>query len=291
MDHALEWPIRGWEAVESGALTARQLRRLFEPVYPGVHIPRGTEPSAVQRARAAWLWSRRDGVIAGMSAAAMLGAKWIEPGLPAELIHTNRRPPPKLVVYTDDLAVGETQYLDGAALTTTARTAFDIGRRLDLEDGVQRIDALMNATDVKVGEIELVAALHPGVRGLKQLRHTLDLVDGGAESPWESLTRLLFVQNGFPRPETQIPVLDDYGVLVAVIDMGWRDYLVGVDFEGAHHWTNTRQRHWDAERFTRLPELGWKDFRVTSRMVRSGHRLLLDRVGTALVARGCVKTW
>lgn len=221
----------------------------------------------------------------------MLGAKWIEPGLPAELIHTNRRPPPLLIVHTDDVAAGETQRIGGMEVTTAARTAFDIGRRLELEDGVQRIDALINATDVKVGDIESVAALHPGVRGMAQLRSTLDLVDGGAESPWESATRLLFVQAGFPRPETQIPVFDAYGVLVAIIDMGWRQYLVGVDFEGAHHWTNARQRHWDVERYTRLPELGWNDFRVTSRMVRHARRLVLDRVGEALIARGCPKTW
>lgn len=291
MGEEIPWPLRGWEAIQAGVLTARALRRLYIPVYPGVHIPRGAELSAAQRARAAWLWSRREGVIAGLSAAAVLGSKWIEPGLPAELIHTNRRPPPQLVVHTDNLAVGETQYIDGAAVTTPARIAFDIGRRLDLEPAVQRIDALMNATDVKVGDIEAVAAAHPGVRGLENLRRTLELVDGGAESPWETLTRLLFVQANFPPPQTQIPVLDGYGILVAVIDVGWREYLVGVDFEGAQHWTNVRQRHWDAERFTRLPELGWQDFRVTSRMVTHGRRLLLDRVGAALIGRGCPKTW
>ena len=84
-------------------------------------------------------------------------------------------------------------------------------------------------------------------------------------------------------------MFDAYGVLVAIIDMGWRQYLVGVDFEGAHHWTNARQRHWDVERYTRLPELGWNDFRVTSRMVRHARRLVLDRVGEALIARGCPK--
>jgi hypothetical protein len=78
----------------------------------------------------------------------------------------------------------------------------------------------MNATDVKVADIESVVAQHPGVRGQAQLRRTLNVVDGGAESPWESLTRLLFVEAGFPRPETQIHVHDRYGVLVAVIDMG-----------------------------------------------------------------------
>jgi hypothetical protein len=287
----LEWPFRGWEAIDAGRLTARQLRRLHVPVYPGVHMPRGVDLSAVRRATAAWLWSQRRGVLAGLSAAAMLGTRWVEPHMPAELIHTNRRPPSNLLVHTDDLATGETRLIGRMTVTTPARTAFDIGRRMKLDAGVQRIDALMNATDLKVAEIESVAALHPGVRGLTQLRQTLELVDGGAESPWESLTRLLFVQNGFPPPETQIPVRDEYGVLVAVIDIGWRDYLVGVDFEGAHHWTDARQRHWDAERFTRLPELGWQDFRVTSRMVCRAQRLILNRVGAALIARGCPKTW
>ena len=83
---------------------SRELRRFYTPVYPAVHIPRGAELSAAQRAKAAWLWSRRRGVIAGLSAAAMLGTKWIEPGLPAELIHTNRRTPPMLDVHTDAVA-------------------------------------------------------------------------------------------------------------------------------------------------------------------------------------------
>ena len=291
MGEELAWPIRGWEAVEADVLSVRELRRFYVPVYPGVHVPRGAELSAVQRSRAAWLWSRRRGVVAGLSAAAMLGAKWIDPGLPAELIHTNRRQPPLLVVHSDDVAAGETQRVGGMNVTTAARTAFDIGRRVGLESGVQRVDALMNATDVKVSDIESVAALHPGVRGLKQLRRTLELVDGGAESPYESLTRLLFVRAGFPRPETQIPVLDEYGVVIAVIDMGWRQYLVGVDFEGAHHWTDPKQRRWDVERYTRLPELGWTDFRVTSGMVHNTPRVILNRVGAALIARGCPKTW
>ncbi len=291
MGEDVQWPLRGWEAVEAGLLSVRELRKFYIPVYPGVHIPRGVELSAAQRARAAWLWSRRMGVVAGLSAAAMLGAKWIDPGLPAELVHTNRRPSAMLTVHTDGLEMGETRRVHGMLATTAARTAFDIGRRLQLVEGVQRVDALMNATDVKVGDIESVAELHAGVRGLTQLRRTLDLVDGGAESPYESLTRLLFVQAGFPRPETQIPVLDEYGVLVAVIDLGWREYLVGVDFDGAHHWTDPRQRRRDAERYTRLPELGWTDFRVTSSMVHHTPRGILNRVGAALIAGGCPKTW
>jgi hypothetical protein len=84
----------------------------------------------------------------------------------------------------------------------------------------------------------------------------MTFVDGGAESPYESLTRVLLLQAGFPRPQTQIRVLDGDGRIVARIDLGWPDYRVGVDFEGAHHWTDPRQRAADAERYWLLPGSG-----------------------------------
>ena len=289
--HTLSWPFRADEALEAGGLTFRELRRFHRAIYPGVWAPRGVELSASDRARAAWLWSRRGGVIAGLSASAMLGAKWIDGDLPAELVHTNRRPPELITVRTDELHPGEILAVRGLPVTTPARTAFDLGRRLSLKDGVQRIDALMNATDVKVDDIEAVARAHRGVRGLRQLGATLDLVDGGAESPHESLTRLLLVQAGFPRPQTQVRVFDEHGFVLARIDMGWPEYLVGVDFEGAHHWTNPKSRTCDVERYQLLPELGWIDIRLTSGILHNTPQRFLDRVGAALIARGCPKTW
>lgn len=287
----LDWPFRAAEALDGELLTFRELRRFYAAIYPGVWAPRGVDLAAVDRARAAWLWSRRRGVLAGLSASAMLGAKWIEPDAGAELVSANRRPPPLITVHSDTLLTDETQPLSGMSVTTPARTAFDLGRRLPLTEGVQRIDALMNATDVKVADIEQVALRHTGVRGLRNLRRTLELVDGGAESPYESLTRLLLVQAGFPRPQTQIPVLDGYGRIVARIDLGWPEYRVGVDFEGAHHWTDPRQRTADAERYWLLPKLGWDDCRLTSGMLHNRPQVFLDRVSEALVARGCPKTW
>lgn len=85
----------------------------------------------------------------------------------------------------------------------------------------------MNATDVKVDDVWSVLAQHGGgVRGLRQLTSLLDLVDGGSESPYESLTRILLVRNGFPRPQTQVRVCDGDGYVVARLDMGWPEYRV-----------------------------------------------------------------
>ncbi|KUI17580.1 hypothetical protein AU191_09830 [Mycolicibacterium acapulense] len=287
----LDWPFRATEALDAGLLTFRELRQFHTGIYPGVWVPRGAELSAVDRARAAWLWSRRRGVLAGLSASAIHGSKWIESDVPAELVLSNRRPPNQITVHSDTLLPEEIQMAHRMPVTTPERTAFDLGRRLPLDEGVQRIDALMNATDLKPADIDEVAQRHPGVRGLRQLRRTLDLVDGGAESPYESLTRLLLIQAGFPRPETQIRVLDRSGRVVARIDLGWRQYRVGVDFEGAHHWTDPRQRTADAERYWLLPRLGSNDIRLTSGMLHNQPRVFLERVGEALIARGCPKTW
>jgi hypothetical protein len=223
-----------------------------------------------------------------LSASALLGSKWIEPGLPAELVHTNRRAPAMLTVHSDELATGETQVVAGIAVTTPARTAFDIGRRSELTVGVQRIDALMQATDVKVVDIEAVAGRHAGVRGLTRLRRALALVDGGAESPYESLCRLVLVHAGLPAPQTQLVVVDRYGFVIARVDMGWREWLVGVEFDGAQHWTDPRQRTRDIDRLAELQDLGWAIVRVSSGMLHRTPEVVVSRVGAALVAHGCV---
>ncbi len=91
----LPWPVLGSEVLAAKAIPERAMRQLYEPVYPGVYAPAGVELTARQRAHAAWLWSRRRAVVAGNSAAALLGAKWVNPALDAELVHANRKPPPR----------------------------------------------------------------------------------------------------------------------------------------------------------------------------------------------------
>jgi hypothetical protein len=284
-------PFLASEALGDGALTFRELKLYYRSIFPGVWVDRGADLSMVGWSRGGWLWSRRTAVLAGLSASAALGAKWIDADLPVELIHTNRRPPSGIVVHTDRLLAGECTMAKGMPLTSPARTAFDLGRRLLLDDGVKRVDALMNVTNVKVVDIEAVARCHPRASGLRQLRETLALVDGGAESHYESLTRMLLVQRGFPCPETQIEVFDEYGYFVARLDMGWREYGVGVDFDGAQHWTDPRQFTKDVNRYARLPEVGWSDIRLTSGMLHNSPEVFLRRVGDALIARGCPRTW
>jgi hypothetical protein len=283
----LPWPFIGAEVLAARAIPERAMRTLYEQVYPGVYVPWGVAPSAVERARAAWLWSRRRGVVAGQSAAAMLGAKWVDGSAPAELIHDNRRTPSGLVVHADMLLPGEIRDVSGVAVTTAARTAFDVGRRAASRlAAVQRLDALVNATDVKPVEVESVIAAHPHTRGIGRLRAVLPLIDGGAESPQETRARLVLIDAGLPAPQTQVPVFGRYGEFIARLDMAYEEVKVGIEYDGPQHWTDPVVRQRDIDKGVEFEGLRWTVIRVSRDLLRHRQSTYVHRVSSALRARG-----
>lgn len=282
----LRWPFVGSEALADKVIPERAMRTLYAPVYPNVYVARDIDITATQRAKAAWLWSDRHGVVAGRSAAALLGTKWIDGVEPAELIWNNRRAPSMLVVHSDTLLSGEVIDIDGISATTPARTAFDIGRRTRRIPGIQQLDALANATGLTIADVEAVIARHKGARGIRHLRDVLPLMDGGAESPQETRTRLVLIDGGLPKPETQIRVFTEHDDFVGRIDMGYREYLVGVEYDGPQHWTDPEQRRRDIDRQVGLTECGWIIIRVSSEMLRHYQGTILSRVQAALISRG-----
>ena len=105
-------------------------------------------------------------------------------------------------------------------MTTPARTALDIACRYPRGRAVAAIDSLARTTKLTVADVELLAERHRGRRGIRAAADVLTLVDAGAESPQETRVRLVLTAAGFPPPETQIPVHDEWGQVVAVLDMG-----------------------------------------------------------------------
>lgn len=278
-------PFLGSEALVGGLVNRHQLRTRFRTVFPDVYLARESEASLQDRIAAAWLWSHREAVIAGLSAAAMHGARWISDDAAVELIHANPRPPTGVVTRRELLHSDEVQLMDGRPVTTPARTAFDLGRRGSLSSAVARLDALVRATKLEVDDVLAVAARHPGVRGLRQLESALDLVDRGAESPQESYLRLVLIRGGLPRPKTQVPVYADDGTVVAYLDLGWPELMVGVEYDGDHHRTDRRQYVRDIRRRDLVEDLGWRLVRVVAEdhptdILRRARRAIAEREST-----------
>ena len=272
------------EAVAAGVVTRHELGRWYAPVFRGVCAPRDAELSLRDRAIAAWLASKRKGVVAGVAASALHGAPWVDPDVPIELVGVKIRAQDGLVPRTERVADDEITRLSGLPVTTRVRTAFDLGRHLDRPDALARMDALMWNQTYSIHEVAALAARYPRARGVRQLRELLPLVDGGAESPRESRVRLCLLDNGFPKPETQIPVLSGSTCPVAFLDMGWRDYMVAVEYDGDHHRKDRKQYVKDIARLRMLEALGWNVIRVIAED-RPEH--WLARVADALHAAGC----
>jgi hypothetical protein len=222
----------GSEAVQSDRLTRHELQRWYRPIFRGVYVPKRSLPSLRDRTVAAWLASDRQAVIAGAAASALHGAQWVDDDIPIELISRRARPQRGVLVRNETLVEDEITKVAGLPVTTRARTAFDPGRHLKRGEALSRLDALMRTQVFLAEDVLLLAKRHQGQRGLRQLRELLPLVDGGAASPKETWLRLLFIDAGLARPATQIPVVDERGRLIRILDMGWEDFTVGAEYDG-----------------------------------------------------------
>jgi very-short-patch-repair endonuclease len=262
-------PFIGSEALASGSLNRYELRRYYRAIMPNVYLDKRVQPSFRQRTVAAYLWSRREAVVSGLAASALHGAKWIDDDSPVELIWGNARSPSGVLTRDQLLLESEIQRLDGLRVTTPERTAFDIGRRGRLDDAVARLDALAQATDLKVSAVEELVSRHRHTRGLRQLESVLNLLDAGAESPKETWLRLLVIRAGYPRPRTQIPVLSPDGSRWYYLDMGWEDIKLAAEYDGDHHRTTRELFAYQIERAEDLHELGWTVVTAAARHQRA----------------------
>jgi len=167
----------GSEALRQGKLSPYQLRTRFHAIFPDVYVAQCTPLSLRTRSEAAWLWSGRRGVLAGLAAAVLHSLSWIDDDEAVELIWRNQHSPGGVTTRNHRVEGGEVTRVAGLPVTTPARTAFDLARRLSLGDAVARLDALMRAKPFSVEDVLLIAERQPGTRGLRQLRAVLPRVD------------------------------------------------------------------------------------------------------------------
>jgi hypothetical protein len=272
----------GREAIADG-LPRHELRRWFRPMFRGVYMSKTTTPTLHDRAVGAWLTSDRKGIIAGVAASALHGADWVDHHTPIEILVGERRRQSGLIIRMDRVAADEVTTVADLPVTTPARTAFDLGRYQKRSIALGTLDALMRTAPFDEDEVAMLMRRYGPVRGIRQLRELLPLVDAGAESLKESWLRLLLIDNGFPIPETQIPVFDGGHEPFTHLDMGWRHIQLAVEYDGDQHRTNRPQYVKDVRRIPRVERCGCELIRVIKEDRPSE---ILARVYEAWLRRG-----
>lgn len=274
----------GTEAISSGALTRGQLRWNYRRIYRDVYLPKSVTRSLRENIYAAWLWSRRQGIITGRAAAALHGAKWVDDFTPVELAGHFNHPPPGIIVRRERIGADDVVERGGLPVAVPARTAFDLGRHLPRGVAVAHLDALARATGLTAADVLPLADRHKGARGVRRCQTALSLMDGGAESPKESWLRLALIDGGLPAPVTQIRVTD--GHTVAYLDMGWEEPMVALEYDGDQHRTDRRQYVKDIRRDEMINDRGWLVLKVVN---EDRPNLILQRARTALARRSTPK--
>lgn len=121
----------------------------------------------------------------------------------------------------------KSQTIDGMRVTGLARTAVDVAREHGLEPGVVIVDAVRRR-GIQLADLQAELGLMKHWPGVGVVRTAVDLSDPGAESPGESLARLLVLEAGLGPISTQFP-------FALGLSTAWVDLLVGchvIEFDG-----------------------------------------------------------
>ncbi|MGU3292860.1 hypothetical protein [Williamsia sp. M5A3_1d] len=285
-----EHPLWGTAHIIRADAGAHDIRRDHHRLHRGIYVEPGIDLSPVDVIRAAAMRAGPGAVVAGTSAAVLHGAKFNDNGDEVELIRDlsgqGRTRNDVHIVRTDGLEPGMIEVVDGIAVTSPIRTAYDLGRRTPAWMALGRLDALVAATGLHVGQLWSYVRVHPRTKGIRQLRELVPLIDANAESPGESWLRWVMIQGRLPKPETQIEVRDARGELIARFDLGYRRYKVGIDYDGVDFHTSPADRAHDRRRDLAVRNRGWEPIRVDSATLSPRPDEVIRTITDALVIRG-----
>lgn len=240
---------------------AGHLRRVFR----GVYVDSSAEDTPVTRARALRLVVPRHVVVTEELSA------WLR-GVDLRARGDHIVPPPLSVTVPLDrtrvrqhgthgsrrmLEPRDVEELMGVLRTTSLRTAIDLGRKRPPPRALAAIDGLMHTGDFDRPGLLDEAARFRGYRGVVQLRELAQIADAAAESPAESVMRLLWVDADLPPVTTQISVCNALGVEVYRLDMGLPEIRYAAEYDGLAWHSSPEQRAHDRRRRARLAEQGW----------------------------------
>jgi very-short-patch-repair endonuclease len=186
--------------------------------------------------------------------------------------------------------------VNGARVTTVARTAIDLARVLPFMDAVVVADAAVRWRTG--GEPRLRAVLGACERwpGADGARRVVAFANGLAESPLESRARVVFDAFGLPEPELQARItagvtfrpdgtfrVDEYHEYR--VDFLWRQHRTVAEADGKEkYYSGGRIAIDELKRDRLIREQGYKIVHITSAELDKHPERIIDRIRTAFTA-------
>ncbi|MGW4930049.1 hypothetical protein ACWEOH_12915 [Agromyces sp. NPDC004153] len=159
-------------------------------------------------------------------------------------------------------------------------------RRLTVDELILAGDRLLGWPSplATAGEVDAALVRFGSTRGIRSLRAARREMRPRSASPRETGLRLLVLRApaGYPEPELNGPIRLSTGA-VTHGDLVFRRYRVVLEYDGAHHRTDTRQSTRDVDRLNDLARDGWLVVRVHKGTTDPA---ALDWLDSALRSRG-----
>lgn len=193
--------------------------------------------------------------------------------LPRQVQHGRTLHPHELTFVGGDLV----RLPSGLWLTSPARTLVDCARLLNHEALVCALDDALHRALVLSAPLRELADARKGDEGAPALRRAVDLADGRAEAPSETLARLVLLPV-LPDLRPQVTLYDAAGRLVARFDLGDEQVRLAVEMDGRVGHAGEQMVAKDYRRDRRTGGCGWWTERATWFDVRCRRDELRARV-------------
>jgi hypothetical protein len=184
---------------------------------------------------------------------------------------------------------------DGVRVTSPARTWLDLAALLTVEDLVVAGDYLVCSHGPEfpvpkealcsIEELRDIATRHPGMRGVRTARASLELIRVGADSAPESMMRLALVNGNLPEPVLNHVVRNNFGQPVLWPDAAYEEFKISLQYDGQHH-GGAGQHLRDIERQEKSLAHGWLEVRISKHDLEGERPAVVHKVRRALQSRG-----
>ncbi|MGB8649305.1 MAG: type IV toxin-antitoxin system AbiEi family antitoxin domain-containing protein, partial [Mycobacteriales bacterium] len=278
------------------AVARGELLRVRRGVYAPAPLPPrachllsgGIDPGYVAEVRAVLLELGPDAVAAERTAAVLWGFDLAVEPTDVELAVPLGGPRSRAGVVTTQhahLEVCEHRVLglDPLPLTSPTQTVLHCALSLPLQEAVVVADSALRSRRVTKRQLVQAAAALRGTPGARRVRRVLALSDPRSGSVLESLLRVLLVQAGIPRPESQYLIRD--GSFLARVDFCWPQLRLVVECDGRRWHDPEDARSRDRRRDNALERLSWRVLRFTWADVLHQEQYVLHHV------RECLRGW
>ncbi|WP_287033073.1 hypothetical protein [Mycobacterium sp.] len=278
-----------------GLATTRQLltimtrKRLEVLVKAGnlIRVCRGvyglSEPDMLTQLAALDLLSREP-IVACMGTAAALYGFDTERSSRLHILDPGVRMRPSAGLMVHQRVGAPLRRVEGRLATAPAWTVIEVARSLPRPRALATLDAALHIRACSTGELDAATREQKGRRGIVKVRELICYADGRAESPMESETRLVFIDNQVPKPELQYSIVDQYGKLWRV-DFAWPEAMVFAEYDSVQWHLGREALMHDRQKTARLQECGWLSIPVTVDDVRDDPVGLADRLKFHLASR------